>query len=375
MRYLKFFLLLLCIVEFTSVQSQNKDNFQVSEEPIKSLLKNNFDAHRVYIGATLNHRQLGTFVEDIFLKEFIYSTPENCAKQSQIHPKPDIWNWSQIDEYVKFAENHNLTLRLHGPIGPQASRWARADNRTPEELEQNMTAFFTALCKRFNDCKNVKWMDVVNETITREGTWMREKEGDDKWENPWTQIGLDANGVPLYIKKAFKIAQTHATKKSLVFNQHGGMEPVMWDKVKATILYLREQGFRVDGLGWQAHLKSTESLMLDQESLDYLSDLIDWAHANKLDFHVTEIDFKIMDDINLDRELERQAVAYANVLKVLLSKTNTGVVTYNTWGMIDILGEHTDKHRFIFDKDGKPKSAFYAIKKAIINTEPLEIIE
>ena len=28
----------------------------------------------------------------------------------------------------------------------------------------------------------------------------------------------------------------------------------MWQKVKAVVRYLREQGLRVDGIGWQAHI-------------------------------------------------------------------------------------------------------------------------
>ena len=46
--------------------------------------------------------------------------------------------------------------------------------------------------------------------------------------------------MPLYITKAFEIANKYAPNISLVFNQHGGMEPKMWDNVKKTILYLRD---------------------------------------------------------------------------------------------------------------------------------------
>ena len=117
-----------------------------------------------------------------------------------------------------------------------------------------MIEFFTALCKRMNKEPSVKWMDVVNETITPQGGWFEEKPGVTQWENPWEQIGRDENDVPLYITKAFEISNRYAPNVSQVFNQHGGMEPKMWEKVKETIIYLKKQGYRVDGLGWQAHL-------------------------------------------------------------------------------------------------------------------------
>lgn len=340
---------------------------EVPKESIKSLVEKHYDTDRVYIGATLNHRQLGTDVEKLFLEQFTYTTPENCAKQSRVHPEPGVWDWTQIDEYLAFAKKNNITVRVHGPVSPQASRWATSDNRKPEELEKVYTEFLKASCKRYNKNKTVKWMDVVNETVTRKGEWFAEKPGAKDWQNPWTQIGLDENGVPLYITKSFEIANKYAKKKSLVFNQHGGMEPVMWERVKKTILYLKEKGYRVDGLGWQAHFKSTEEVSLDKKSLEYFSELIDWAHANDLDFHVTEIDYKIWDGNATPEALELQAAAYANILKILLSKRHSGVVTYNTWGMVDGVGLHKDKHLFLFDANGKAKPAFKEVKKAIEN--------
>ena len=114
---------------------------------------------------------------------------------------------------------------------------------------------------------------------------------------------------------------------------------VVWSqkcgKVKQTILYLKSEGYRIDGLGWQAHLRSDMNLAMDEKQLKYFSSLIDWAHDNDLDFHVTEIDYKIMSNSKNSKSFLDQAAAYANILKVLLEKSNNGVVTFNTWGMVD----------------------------------------
>ncbi len=335
---------------------------------IKQLLSESYNTDSVFIGATLNHSQLNTSVSDLFLKEFTYSTPENCAKQQKIHPKPNKWDWSQLDDYLKFCEENKITVRLHGPISPQVSKWAKKDSRTAKELERNMTEYLLALSQRYNNHKAVRWMDVVNETVGRDGDWFKDKPGVDQWENPWVKMGYDKLGVPLYITKAFEIANKNAPNISQVYNQHGGMEPKMWERVKRTILYLRNQGYRVDGIGWQAHLKSSETLMLDEESLNFLSELIDWAHEHQLEFHVTEIDYKLLDNNNSSEALKKQSKAYSNVLRTLLSKRKTGVVTFNTWGMVDKnTSKHTDMFRFIFDKNGKPKPTYFAIKETLKN--------
>ena len=113
-----------------------------------------------------------------------------------------MWDWNLIDDYLDFADKNNIILRIHGPISPQASQWAKADNRTKEELNQNMTEYFTALCKRINNEPSVKWMDVVNETITPQ-SWFEEnqelnngKTGTNQW---------DSNDVPIYITRHLKL--------------------------------------------------------------------------------------------------------------------------------------------------------------------------
>ena len=259
------------------------------------------------------------------------------AKQQVVHPKPGVWRWKKIDEFIKFSNQHNLDVRLHGPISPQASSWAKEDNRTPEELEKNMIEFATTFAKRFNDEPTVKWMDVVNETVLPSGKWFGPKKGTKSWENPWLTIGLDENGFPKYILKSFEIATKHAANLKLVYNHNGGMQPKMWDKVKKTILYIRSKGFRVDALGWQGHIKlspTTIGFIDDQEkNLKKLSKLIDWAHANDLEFHVTELDYKVEDKSNIEEELKMQAQLYAKLIEVLESKTKTGVVALNLWDM------------------------------------------
>ncbi len=340
--------------------------------PLRVLVEQNFKPGSVFIGSTVASSYLKTDAETLLAEQFSYSVPENAAKQSVIHPDPETWRWNRMDKLLKFAEENNIVMRLHGPVSPQASRWAKTDSRTPEELLQVLTEYMTEQCKRYNGNPSVKWMDVVNETVDRNGEWFGPKPGTDKWENPWLSIGLNDDGIPVYIVKAFEIANTYAPDISLVFNQHLGMEPHVWEKVKEVILYLKGKGLRVDGIGWQAHLKSEDPLAFTESDLDYLAGLIDWAHANGLEFHVTEIDYRISGSVD-EAALNRQADAYANILKVLLSKRNSGVVTYNTWGLMD--GEDDSEYhngfRFIFDRQLRAKPAYYAIQEVLSNPDAL----
>ena len=337
-------------------------------DSFKKIMSDEYNTDTFKFGATLNFYQFNSNVEDLFLKEFDYVVAENSFKQTIVHPEPDQWNWERVDAFLDFANKNNLQMRVHGPIGPQSSTWAKTDSRTNEELIKNYEEFLTELCKKINNENNVKWMDVVNETIDKNANWTIEKAGTG-YQNPWTQIGENEDGIPLYIIRSFEIAKEHAPNISLVFNQHQGMQPVMWDKVKETILYLKNKGLRIDGLGWQAHLRDNAILSLNKEQFDYLLSLIDWAHENDLDFHITEIDYRMTGDPPNNSEYERQANGYANIAKALIAKRNNGVVTFNTWGVYDKNEVSDHEYKYIYDSNLNPKKAVDLLKSSLKNKD------
>jgi GH35 family endo-1,4-beta-xylanase len=344
--------------------------FTISCKPQESITENIKEAestHKVLVGAALNYNEIEDTKGTLFLKHFTYLTPANAAKQTKIHPEPNKWNWTNINDFIDFAKTNELVVRLHGPISPQASKWIKDDTRTVEELETNLEEFATAFAKRFNEEPVVKWMDVVNETILKDGSWFGPKEGVNQWENPWLKMGLDNNGFPKYIVKAFEIATEHAPNLKLVYNQNSGMETVMWDKVKETILYLRSKGYRVDGIGWQAHLllgaKRVDFVDDTEATMQKLAHLIDWAHANNLAFHITELDYLIKEDEDKTVERLNQKRVYQAIVDVLVEKSKNGEVTLNLWDVGERYKSGTGYFQSIYDEDFKPTPAFEVIEE------------
>jgi len=143
---------------------------------------------------------------------------------------------------------------------------------------------------------------------------------------------------PLYIKLAFKIANRHAPNTKLIINQNGGMEEPMWAKIKALVPYLRGQGLRVDGIGWQAHIDV--GWEKQKGNMKRFRALIDWAHKNKLSFHVTEMNVWLKGR----KDFNAQAETFTAVMRALLERRDRGVVTWNVWNISD--GDHwrREKH-------------------------------
>ncbi len=369
--FMSLFLILVVFMPYAgTAQTADSSIPMPTGDRLRDIVERNYPDGNVMIGATTSAALLDSGPGAVMDREFSYVTPRNDFKQSRVHPDPETWNWEQTDPWVKHIAENDQVLRMHGPISPQCSDWAKDDSRTAEELETILREFFTAVCKRYNGVPGFDYMDVVNET-TEDNEWKKNAPGTG-WEVPWYVIGQDTdkNKTPLYIKMAFEIANDHATEITLIYNHHEDMNKERsWQLIKDTIGSLRADGLRVDGIGWQAHV---DNGWATPENLEKLRELIDWAHSNDLEFHVTEASVWQKDGVT-PKTLEDQAYSYAKIVEVMVSKRSTGVVAWNTWHIDDYTGWHgieeypDDEEWFgaIVDKDLKAKPAYYSIQKAL----------
>ncbi|MCU4174416.1 endo-1,4-beta-xylanase [Carboxylicivirga sp. N1Y90] len=350
-----------------------------AQEPIRKIVERISPDKSLYIGATSMYSKIGTKESKILAREFSYTTPANDFKQSYVHPNPQTWRWDRSDAWIKFAKKHKQVIRIHGPISPQCSRWAKNDERSHVELLTNLSEYMTELCRRYNDEEVVVWMDVINETVSRDGTWKTARLGDNSWELPWEAIGYEQvdkqkyphldGKVPIYIIRAFEIATQEATNKKLVINQHGSMSPLIWNKIKDLVRYLRDNNYKVDGIGWQAHISYGRDVEWEspEVSIKALKELIAWSHKNKLEFHVTECNIHVP---SKEPGTEEQHIAtYMNIFNAVLEMRQSGVVTFNLWNIKDV-PHYKNKNKLViapWDANLKPKAIYSEMNKALLN--------
>lgn len=341
----------------------------------RDIVQERFPKGNVWMGATISAAQIQDRTIDavILNREFSYTTPENDFKQSTVHAEPGAkWRWEKSDAYLANCREHRQAVRAHAPIGPQSSPWVLDDARTPDELRLMLGEYLTALYDRYGKEPLIHWVDVVNETVERDGSWFGPKPGSTTWENPWTILGheADANQTPLYISAAFAMAARLPPRVKLIYNQHTQLERAGMERVKATILHLRAKGLRVDGLGWQAHVDM--GWEKQPGNLAYLSELITWAHANGLEFHVTENNVKLPRSAkDAGEEDAAAAQTFAAIVRTLLEHRDSGVVAWNCWHVRDYLVHGKNRLALPFAEDGRPKQAYYAIQRLLEDPPPV----
>ena len=121
--------------------------------------------------------------------------------------------------------------------------------------------------------------------------------------------------------------------------------------------YLRKNNLRVDGLGWQAHLDLGWEKI--PGNIDYLAEIVQWCHANDLEFHITEFNVWLRD--GNEGKIREQANTFKAITKEVLDNRNTGIVGVNFW---HIRGEDTqnkDRDGCLFNESYEAKPAYYAI--------------
>lgn len=332
---------------------------------------------KFYLGIANHAKSLGQLSTEIADREFNYITPSNDFKQSYIHPTFTSWRWDNPDAYLLHAKEKGQLLRIHGPISPQCSKWVKEDKRTSKELVKMLEEYMTQLCVRYGNQPNVRWMDVVNETIAKEnvndpvfdpqkrGEWFAARQGTDKWENPWTIIGYDETSdirTPLYIDMAFALSNKYAPGVKQIINQHGNFEEVVWEQMKKLVKYLRGKGRRVDGIGWQAHIDT--GWEKTEGNVKRLDDFITWCHANNLEFHITEMNVWIK-DLETTSEAQ-QAETFATVIETVLKHYKQGKVGVNFWNVRDEDTANSAWNGCIWRNDGTPRPAYNRIKEVLI---------
>ena len=307
----------------------------------------------------------------LIVREFNAITPENVLKWERVHPEPDRYDFTPVDQYVGFGEKHGMFVVGHTLVWhSQTPRWvfqnAAGQPATREELLTRMKEHITTVVGRYKG--RVKGWDVVNEALNEDGTLR---------QSPWFRIiGPD------FIEKAFQFAHEADPAAQLYYNDYNLDYPAKRDGAVRLIRSLQEKGVRIDGVGSQAHHKlTTPTVAQIDSSLQMLG-------ATGVKVHITELDVDMLPpatrnttaDVSMragaapdldpykaglpDSVQQAHAKRYEDVFRVYLQ--HRGVIDRITfWGVADhdswlngwpVRGR--TNYPLLFDRQNRPKPAY-----------------
>ena len=347
--------------------------------PLKEAFKGKF-----LIGAALGSPRLqrqGSLEMGIAATHVNAITPENSMKPMATQPTEGHFTFDDADRVVEFAEKIGATPVGHCLVWhAQTPRWFfQGTDGQPVGRDPALARMRKHIATVVGHYKGrVKQWDVVNEALS-------DARGQPLRPSPW----LKAIGEE-YIAEAFRAAHEADPDALLLYNDYGIELRDKRGKALNLLRSLIEQKVPVHAVGIQAHWRLERPDLAEvEESIRQFADL-------GLKVMITELDVTVLpsrsDRADIAREktpgadqgsamnpythglpdavARQQAERYRQAFAMFLRhKDVIGRVTF--WGIYDghswlnhfpIRGR-TD-HPLLFDRQGKPKPAFFAVTKA-----------
>jgi endo-1,4-beta-xylanase len=337
--------------------------------------------HNPFIGTAINNSQItGRDVRGIAIVDAQFDTisPENALKWDSIHPKPDVYSFSISDQYVAVGEQRHMSIVGHTLIWHnQTPAWVFRDDKgnlvDRVTLLKRMRDHIYTVVGRYKG--RIQSWDVVNEVLNDDGSLR---------QSLWLRIiGED------YIAKAFEYAHEADPQAQLTYNDYSLEIPAKRRGALALVKKLKEEGVPITTMGMQGHVSlAWPSLKDEEETITELGGLGVKIAISELDVDVlpkatsqqsAEITLKVEQEAALNPYTgglpaivqQQLAERYRDLFRIYLKHRDI-VTRVTLWGVTDgdswLNGwpvRRRTSYPLLFDRNGQPKSAFFAVLKAV----------
>ena len=331
------------------------------------------DTYKDYftVGVAVNMRNVSN-PEQIALikKNFNSITAENDMKPVSLQPEEGKFNWENADKIANFCRENNIPLRGHCLCWhSQFADWMFVDKKgkevSKEVFYERLRTHIHAVVNRYKDI--VYAWDVVNEAMAdgdgRRMPWMKEEPSPYRQSRHFKLCGDE------FIAKAFEFAREADPKALLFYNDYNAADPAKRDRIFNMVKKMKDAGVPIDGIGMQGHYNIYGPSIEDIDAaITKYATLVDHIHFTELDVRINE---EMGGQLRFSRG-EAKPVAsyidalleaqYANLFKVFRKHKNV-IKNVTFWNLSDQdswLG--VNNYPLPFDKNFKPKKAYYAIK-------------
>ena len=306
--------------------------------------------------------------QGIYYAEFAQGVSDEKFRQDVTAPTGDdrIWNSSEYTFLIEESRNQVQTMLPEAPLGPDCSEWVAEEERTTEELEALLVHYVSTIGTdvQLNN-------DVVHRVIVAEDLLAGET------GNPWLQLGVEtgmAEGAevayPRYLALVLGQIAESAPSIAYLFSQRTErLDDSVWGPIKRTILALKSNGLRIDGICWDARIP-----MGWEQDPDHVKDLlrlIDWCYLNDVEFHVTHLMVAVsgnsaVEDVDtVVNTRTEQAATYAAVVEAVAGRAGRGAGSVS-FGTLDGCFVDGITYAGLYDKELNPVPAYEAVKNTLI---------
>lgn len=342
-----------CALAFVSLAS----GFQESPKSgsLKEAARNRFKVGVALATDKLTDRQYTSLV----IRHFNSVTPENSLKPSSMLVSPGVYNFTESDKFVAFANSRRLEITGHTLVWHEQSPSFLYQDASGNPLSRtvalsNMRNHIHAVVGRYKG--KVKGWDVVNEAVADSGG-MRQTPA-------YRAIGPD------YVLKAFEYAAEADPNAELYYNDYNIELNYKRPSALNLITSLRTGGAKLTAIGIQGHYNLSSSL-------NEIKGGIQQYINNGYNIMISELDVDVLPSsgnpytAGLPSTIQNSLTQwYGNFFTYVATTPQIKRVTF--WGLTDgnswlnnwpISGR--TNHPLLFDRNYRPKPAYNEVIRVL----------
>ncbi|MCH7230974.1 endo-1,4-beta-xylanase [Glycomyces sp. L485] len=327
--------------------------------PLKDVLADDF-----VMGTAVEPPEVTGKPSELLAKHFAQLTVGNQMKPEAIQPVEGVFDFSEADRIVDFAEAAGMRIWGHTLLWHnQTPNWWFEDANgepltgTPEDralMIARLESHINAIADHYGD--RIWAWDVVNEVVDP-------SEADGLRHSRWYEIF----GGGDYIAHAFTIArEAFGPDVKLFINDYNTEFPdkrnAMYDLVES----MRADGVPIEGVGHQAHVSLDRPVELLGESIDAFAGLGVLQAVTELDVSISRHAEESLPETPPERLVE-QGWYYRDLFEVLRARADK-LESVTVWGLYDAVSwlrtwpiDRPHEAPLIFDDDLQSKPAYWGI--------------
>ncbi|MBQ9642061.1 MAG: endo-1,4-beta-xylanase [Bacteroidaceae bacterium] len=336
------------------------------------------DAYKGYftIGVAVNKRNIAIPEQiDLIKSQYNSITAENDMKPISVHPAEGKWHWDGADSVANFCRQNNIPLRGHCLCWhSQFCDWMFYDKKgrpvTKEKFYERLREHIHTVVNRYKDI--VYCWDVVNEAMA---------DGDHA-RSPYRQSTAYKLCGDEFIAKAFQFAHEADPNALLFYNDYSCPDPAKRERIYNMVKKMLDQGVPIHGIGMQGHynIYYPHTELLDT-AIQRLSSLVRHIHITELDVRINEemggqLQFSRGQAGPVSQQTDQMLTAQYERLFRVFRRHRDVIDNVTFWNLGDRdswVG--VNNYPLPFDREYKPKRAYYAIRDFDPQTDNVQVIE
>lgn len=350
-----------------SYQSSEDEPDSPEEAPLSGLsLKELFAEHGMKVGTCLTTQMInGELTNQLILNQFNSITMENSMKPDYLfNQKKSQEEGNLVVEFngdaikmMDWAKENGFSMRGHTLVWySQTPDWifhegfdSKNEYVNRDEMLNRMESMMKQVFEQLDELGYLDLFyayDVVNEAWMEDGT-MR--------QNHWSNIIGDD-----YLWYAFYYADQYAPESiDLYYNDYNEQfkTQTLFDFVNT--LVDEDGNYLIDGIGFQAHLYTSDNLDDYFETVDKLGETGLKIQLTELDVCLGKYQAPLF---AMDENLQEQGRFYYDLINGLFERVDAGLINMDAltfWGFADNLSWRKEYSPLLYNTKMEPKYAYY----------------